>query len=98
MYGLVNMTLFLFMMNFIVALFAVQFLRGDLPGDEPMNFGQIVTAFLAAYQVFSSENWTTILYTAGGAEAPLGQTPIVVLFLLGWFFLANCASHPRLPS
>ncbi|KAI0321538.1 Ion transport protein-domain-containing protein [Amylostereum chailletii] len=89
MYGLSNMTLFLVMINFIVALFAIQLLRGDIAGDQAMNFGQVFTSFLAIYQVFSSENWTNILYNTGTAEVPLGQSAVVTLFFIAWFFLAN---------
>ena len=88
--GLANMVLFLMLVNYLAALFAVQLLRGDMQGSLIMNFGQIFTSFLAVYQVFSSENWTTVLYNAADAEVPLGQSWIVILFFVGWFFFANC--------
>lgn len=90
MYGLANMTLFLLLVNFIAALAALQLLQGDLTADDNMNFGQIYTSFLAMYQIFSSENWTTVLYDSADAEAGLGQTVIVCLFFTAWFFFANC--------
>jgi voltage-dependent calcium channel len=90
MNGLANMLLFLILVNYLAALFAVQILRGDMPNNQAMNFGQIFTSFLAIYQVFSSENWTTVLYNSAIAEIPLGQSLIVILFLVGWFFFANC--------
>jgi hypothetical protein len=90
MHGLANMLLFLLIVNYLAALFAVQLLRGDMQGDQPMNFGQIFTTFLAIYQVFSSENWTDILYVSVTAEMPLGQSWVVILFFVGWFFFANC--------
>ncbi|KAJ6570981.1 Ion transport protein-domain-containing protein [Mycena vulgaris] len=89
MYGLANMTLFLIIVNFIAALIAVQFLRGDLEESETMNFGTMFNSFLAVYQVFSSENWTTILYSAAGAETAFGQSAITVLFISGWMLFAN---------
>ena len=95
MYGLANMTLFLLLINYLSALVAVQMLRGDLGSDEAMNFGQMWTSFLAIYQVFSSENWTDILYDTGTAESGRGQSVLVVLFFVGWFFLANCECHIR---
>ena len=94
MHGLANMSLFLILVNYLSALFASQLLRGDLPSSQPMNFGQIFTSFLAIYQIFSSENWTDVLYNSVTAEIPLGQLWIVVLFIVGWFFFANC----ELPS
>ena len=51
LYGLVNMSLFLLLANYVAALVAVQLLRGDLGDDVTMNFGQIYTSFLAMYQV-----------------------------------------------
>ncbi|KZV67749.1 hypothetical protein PENSPDRAFT_687890 [Peniophora sp. CONT] len=89
MYGLANMTLFLLLINYLSALVAVQMLRGDLDSSDSMNFGQMWTSFLAIYQVFSSENWTSILYDTGTAESGRGQSVLVVLFFVGWFFLAN---------
>lgn len=90
MNGLVNMVLFLMIINYLTALFAVQILRGDMQSSQAMNFGEIFTSFLGIYQIFSSENWTTVLYNAVSAEQPLGQMWIVILFFAGWFFFANC--------
>jgi hypothetical protein len=90
MHGLANMVLFLMLVNYLAALFASQLLRGDLQSSLAMNFGEIFTSFLAVYQVFSSENWTAVLYSAATAEVPLGQAWVVILFFVGWFFFANC--------
>ena len=86
------MTLFLILVNFIAALFALQLLRGDVPGDNTINFGQLFNAFLGIYQVFSSENWTDVLYTATDSEMPLGQAAVVALFVTVWLLFANCTS------
>jgi voltage-dependent calcium channel len=86
------MTLFLFLINYIAALVSVQFLRGDVSSAQVMNFGQIFTAFLGMYQIFSSENWTTVLYGITAAEQPLGQTVIAATFLSCWLLFANCTS------
>ncbi|KAF7291112.1 hypothetical protein MIND_01254300 [Mycena indigotica] len=89
MYGLINMTLFLILVNFIAALVSVQLVRGDMPADTTKNFGTIFNAFLAVYQVFSSENWTNILYDTANAEAGFGQSAIIVIFVAGWMLFAN---------
>ncbi|KAG9050174.1 calcium channel protein [Tulasnella sp. UAMH 9824] len=89
MNGLWNMTLFLMIVNLLGALIAVQLFRGDVPADNHMNFGETYTAFLAMYQVFSSENWTDILYLTSDSSAPYKQALIAVLFYVGWFFFAN---------
>jgi hypothetical protein len=90
MYGLINMSLFLILVNYLAALVSVQLLRGDMSSTTSVNFGQLYNAFLAVYQVFSSENWTDVLYDAGQAELQLGQTVIVVLFITFWLLFANC--------
>ena len=90
LYGLANMSLFLILVNYIAALISVQLLRGDITAKEPMNFGHVYTAFLAIWQIFSSENWTTVLYMGMTAEVGLGQTVIVAIFLTCWLLFANC--------
>ncbi|KAG9101606.1 calcium channel protein [Ceratobasidium sp. 370] len=89
MTGLANMVLFLLLTNYIAALVAVQLLRGDLPEDTDMNYAQISLSFLGMYQIFSSENWTTILYNAAASEVQYQQAVIVAIFLCGWFLFAN---------
>ncbi|KAH9475037.1 Calcium-channel protein cch1 [Psilocybe cubensis] len=89
MYGLSNMALFLVIINYIAALVAAQFLRGDFGDDVTINFGEIFNSFLAMYQVFSSENWVDVLYGAGMAEMPLGQTVIALIFISAWMLFAN---------
>ncbi|KAL0066269.1 calcium channel protein [Marasmius tenuissimus] len=89
MYGLINMSLFLILVNYIVGLFAIQFLRGDMADDNAINFGHVFNSYLGIYQIFSSEDWTSILYDAAEAESDLGQTIIAILFLSGWILFAN---------
>ncbi|ORY24315.1 high-affinity cell membrane calcium channel [Naematelia encephala] len=88
--GLLNMVIFLFLMNFIGALMAVQLFRGDLPSDDSViTFSQTYNSFLAMYQIFSSENWTDILYNAMSAESQWAQAWLAAIFLCGWFLFAN---------
>ncbi|KAF5341523.1 hypothetical protein D9758_012561 [Tetrapyrgos nigripes] len=89
MYGLINMSLFLILMNYIAALVAVQVLRGDLGSDTNMNFKELFNSFLAMYQVMSSENWTDILYSTGQAEQKLSQTVLVLILFSVWELFAN---------
>ncbi|CAE6352806.1 unnamed protein product [Rhizoctonia solani] len=89
MTGLANMVLFLILTNFIAALVAIQLVRGDLPEDTDMNYSQIPLGFIGMYQIFSSENWTDILYNAAASEVQYQQAVIVAIFLCGWFFFAN---------
>lgn len=76
----------------LAALVAVQLLRGDVAAGELIDFGTLYNSFLAIYQVFSSENWTDVLYGAAQPEIPLRQSAIVILFFSGWMFFANCMS------
>ncbi|KAF8509855.1 Ion transport protein-domain-containing protein [Hysterangium stoloniferum] len=87
--GLINMTIFLLLTNGLAALAAVQLLRGDLDDSSNMNFSQIWIAFLAMYQILSSENWTDVLYKAAAAEQPTVMTWIIVIFLSFWFLFGN---------
>jgi hypothetical protein len=87
--GLANMVLFLMIANYLAVLFVAQILRGDMQSNLAMNFGEVFTSFLAVYQIFSSENWTSVLYSSAVAEIPLGQAIIIILFFVGWFFFAN---------
>ncbi|OJA17446.1 hypothetical protein AZE42_05939 [Rhizopogon vesiculosus] len=89
LYGLANMTLFLLLVNLLAALVSVELIRGDMTGQTALNFGQLWNSFLAVYQIFSSENWTVILYNATDAEIPLGQAVIVAVFLSSWLVFAN---------
>ncbi|KAG6372714.1 Ion transport protein-domain-containing protein [Boletus reticuloceps] len=89
MYGLVNMTLFLMLVTFLAALFAIQLLQGDMDGNATMNFAQLFNSFLAVYQILSGENWTAVLYDATDAELKLGQAIIVCTFLCCWLLFSN---------
>lgn len=98
MAGLFNMILFLLMMVGLASLFAVQLFRGDIQQEADgesieMNFKTIYNSFLAMYQIFSSENWTTVLYNALTAEGQYRQAVIAGIFLCAWFLFANCESY-----
>jgi hypothetical protein len=89
------MILFLLLVNFIASLMVVQLLRGCMGSDQMINFGHIYNAFLGMYQIFTSENWTTLLYAAAIASQPVQQSIVVILFLTGWMLFANCTcSNP----
>ncbi|EFP81922.2 uncharacterized protein PGTG_08171 [Puccinia graminis f. sp. tritici CRL 75-36-700-3] len=89
--GLVNMILFLLAINFFSALFAAQYLRGLIPKSDQteMTFYSMWNSFLAMYQIFSSENWTTVLYSGMAAQAPYKQAFISGIFLSLWFLFSN---------
>ncbi|CAH7684043.1 Ion transport protein-domain-containing protein [Phakopsora pachyrhizi] len=89
--GLMNMILFLLSMNFFAALIGSQLLRGVIPKADgvEMTFYSLWNSFLAMYQVFSSENWTTVLYSAMSAQAANKQEFISGILITCWFLFAN---------
>ncbi|WWD18487.1 hypothetical protein CI109_102939 [Kwoniella shandongensis] len=87
--GLFNMVIFLFLVNFLGALMALQLFRGDIPAGDDITFSQTYNSWLAMYQIFSSENWTDRLYDVMGSEKPFRQEWIGAIFLCGWFLFSN---------
>jgi hypothetical protein len=92
--GIANLMLFVFLITFLLSIFAVQLLRGELPlslgGEEvQVTFSTIYNAFLGMYQVLSSENWTSILYNVTGVGRSRDSAWIGAAFFIGWFILAN---------
>ncbi len=82
--------MFLLLANYLAALFAIQLFRGDIDPNAPMNFLHVGNAFLAMYQILSSENWTSILWSTSDSEVPFLQQWIAILLVAGWLFFANC--------
>ncbi|KAK8027129.1 calcium channel subunit cch1 [Apiospora marii] len=91
--GIANLLLFVFLITFIMAIFAVQIFRGELPPTEDgelvrISFYNVYNAFLGMYQILSSENWTEILYTVTSYTTHRGTSWYGSMFLIGWFILA----------
>ncbi|KAI9839940.1 MAG: hypothetical protein M1819_000132 [Sarea resinae] len=94
--GLLNLILFVFLITFLVAIFAVQIFRGEIPREDLSNsdtiritFGTIYNSFLGMYQVLSSENWTYIMYYVTEYESHFNTAWIGAAFFILWFILAN---------
>ncbi|EEP81058.1 conserved hypothetical protein [Uncinocarpus reesii 1704] len=93
--GLLNLILFVFLITFLTAIFAVQLFRDQIPKQDsggnptPVSFSSIYNSFLGMYQILSSENWTTIMYTATASSAPWKTAWISAAFFIMWFILAN---------
>lgn len=93
--GLANLILFVFLLVFLGAVFATQIFRGELPdqsdaGDTlQVSFFTIWNAFLGMYQIFSSENWTDILYNVTSYNVQWDNGWIGAAFCILWFILAN---------
>ncbi|KAG5914788.1 hypothetical protein E4U61_005325 [Claviceps capensis] len=91
--GIANLMLFVFLMTFLVAIFASQLFRGQIPkyeGDElvKISFFTIYNSFLGMYQILSSENWTQILYSVTSHSKASHTAWIGAIFLIGWFILS----------
>ena len=68
--GLLNLIVFVFLISFLTAIFAVQIFRGEIPMNDlsgspiQITFSDIYNSFIGMYQVLSSENWTVLMYNA----------------------------------
>ncbi|KAI4170476.1 MAG: hypothetical protein LQ343_004979 [Gyalolechia ehrenbergii] len=93
--GLLNLIVFVFLITFLTAIFAVQIFRGELPDDPDQNpdvhitFANIYSSFIGMYQVLSSENWTSLMYNATKYEHHWKAAWIGATFFILWFILAN---------
>lgn len=91
---MLNMVLFLLLMVGLASLIATQLFRGDIPQDDDgewteMTFKHSFNSFLAMYQIFTSENWTDVLFSATSTGVESKQAVIAAIFLSGWFLFAN---------
>ncbi|KAI0913170.1 Ion transport protein-domain-containing protein [Ustulina deusta] len=92
--GIGNLIIFVFLITFIMAIFAVQLFRGEIPlRDESGNlieisFYNIFNSFLGMYQILSSENWTAILYNVTKYTTSYNTAWYGAIFLIAWFILA----------
>ena len=92
--GLLNLIIFVFLITFLTAIFAVQIFRGELPAafDNStirITFSDIYNSFIGMYQILSSENWTSLMYTATSFELRWDTAWIAAIFFILWFILAN---------
>lgn len=69
----------------------------DESGNQhEISFRTVWNAFVGMYQILSSENWTSILYSVTGYEAQYHMGWISAILFMGWFMLAN--SEPPIIS
>ncbi len=93
--GLLNLILFVGMITFLVAIFAVQIFRGQFPYADTgqtvthIPFTDIYNSFVGMYQVLSSENWTVLMYNATQFTTGVNTAWIGAAFFMLWFILAN---------
>jgi len=100
--GLLNLILFVFLLTFLASIFASQLFRGEIPEQDKdgetirVPFFDIYNSFLGMYQIFSSENWTSILYGVTNYQQRFGISWIGASFCILWFIFANCKWIPAL--
>lgn len=93
--GLLNLIVFVFLITFLTAIFAVQIFRGQFPSEDiggsaiRITFKDIYNGFIGMYQVLSSENWTILLYNSTQYDLIWNQAWIGAVFFISWFILAN---------
>lgn len=91
--GIGNLMFFVFLTTFLVAIFAAQLFRGEIPVYEDgelnrISFYTMFNSFLGMYQVLTSENWTEILYTVTSYTRWKNTSWIGAILLVGWFIVA----------
>ncbi|KAI9804295.1 MAG: calcium channel protein [Piccolia ochrophora] len=93
--GILNLLVFVVLVTFLTAIFAVQIFRGEIPPEDPngetirVTFFSIYNSFLGMYQVLSSENWTSIMYNITSYQVQYSTAWIGAAFFVLWFILAN---------
>jgi len=94
--GLLNLILFVFLFTFLAAILAAQMFRGSIPETDPesgdtieIQFKSIWNSFLGMYIIFSSENWTSIMYTVTSHEILYNTAWMAAGFFIIWYILSN---------
>ena len=93
--GLLNLIVFVFLFTFIAAILASQLFRGDIPAADKggvtieVSFFNIWNSFLGMYQIFSSENWTTLMYNATQFNDVWDTAWLSAIFFILWFVVSN---------
>ncbi|KAI9485974.1 MAG: Ion transport protein-domain-containing protein [Benjaminiella poitrasii] len=89
-HGLINLTFFIILATLICAIIAFQLLEGVINElGEEMRFFSVYNSFVGLYQLFSGEDWTTVLYNVMEAGSDNGNSAIYALFLVFWFAFSN---------
>jgi len=91
--GISNLVLFVFLITFLVSIFAVQLFCGELTPSNPYGnviyttFFTIYNTFLGVYQILSSENWTINLYNITAFDTALNNC-------MDWYNILHRLVHP----
>ncbi|KAF9116172.1 calcium channel protein [Mortierella sp. AM989] len=93
--GLLNLIFFIVLFLGVVSVMAALLFREVLapevgtPNQPDMTFQDFYVSYLGMYQIFSGENWTTVLYSVMSAEAKWHQVIISTVFIIAFYSFAN---------
>ena len=98
--GLLNLIVFVFLLTFLASIFASQLFRGEIPEEADgeairVPFNDIWNSFIGMYIIFSSENWTDILYNVTNYQKPFGIAWIGASFCILWFKKTSMCQKTR---
>ncbi|CAO0803366.1 unnamed protein product [Mucor circinelloides] len=91
-YGLINLSFFIVLATLLCAIIAFQLFEGvinELDDESEMRFFSVYNSFVSLYQLFSGEDWTTVLYNVMEAGSENNNAIIYALFLVFWFAFSN---------
>ncbi|KAI9271516.1 Ion transport protein-domain-containing protein [Phascolomyces articulosus] len=89
-WGLFNLVFFIVLATLFGAIMSFQLFEGLLNDSEDgMRFFSIYNSFAALNQLFSGEDWTTVLYATMEAGAPSNTAALHAIFLVLWFLFSN---------
>ncbi|EAZ63770.2 calcium channel protein, partial [Scheffersomyces stipitis CBS 6054] len=91
--ALFDLTLFFFILLFLVSIILARYFEGGIPPDSiddvdfPMH--TLPNAFISLYIITSTENWTDILYSLQEHATTTSYRAFGAIFLIAWFILSN---------
>ncbi|KAG0368488.1 calcium channel protein, partial [Mortierella sp. AD032] len=87
--GLLNLVMFIAVFVAVVSVMAGILFRENVDEDEKhMNFADFYVSYLGMYQIFSGENWTTILYSVMQSDST-SQIVVSTIFIIAFYSFAN---------
>ncbi|KAF9088892.1 calcium channel protein [Mortierella sp. AD031] len=87
--GLLNLVMFIAVFVAVVSVMAGILFRENVdPNEEHMTFADFYVSYLGMYQIFSGENWTTILYSVMQSDTT-SQIVVSTIFIIAFYSFAN---------
>lgn len=91
--ALFDLTLFFFILTFVVSIITARYFEGAVPVDElaGVNFPlhTLPNTFVGLYTITSTENWTEILYDVQQYATTTSYRAFGSILLIGWFIVSN---------